>query len=101
MARRMEPISPVYPSVAVVAIDYFVLRQLQLQMSQPFRGPRMGSAGVDHQVGVEGARLPVVTRENFDTRAVAMSLARGAERGHLSALKNGNLVQTPAELEDG
>jgi hypothetical protein len=51
----------------------------------------MGSARIDHQVGVESARLPVVTRENFDTGAVATSLARGAQRGHLSALENGNI----------
>jgi hypothetical protein len=61
----------------------------------------MGSAGIDHQVGVEGASLPVITRPNFDPVAVVTTVVGGAQRGYLSAFENGDLVQTPAELEDG
>jgi hypothetical protein len=72
----------------------------QFQLPQPFRGPRMGTARIDHKVGVERAGAAVSAREHFHTGTGALRYSRSSQRGHLGALEKGDIVQTPAQLED-
>ena len=60
--------------------DHFVLRQLQVQPPQPFRGPRLRTARIDDEVGLECACRSVVARENLHARTVALRLSGGAQR---------------------
>jgi hypothetical protein len=72
--------------------DHFVLRQLQVQPPQPFRGPRLRTARIDDEVGLECACRSVVARENLHARTVALRLSGGAQRGDLSALQKGHVL---------
>jgi hypothetical protein len=97
LASQREPSR----AVAAVGIDHFVLRKLQVQPPQPFRGLRLRTARIDDEVGLECACRSVVARENLHARTVALRLSGGAQCGDLSALQKGHALQVPAELEDG
>src|SRR5215471_6181907 len=61
----------------------------------------MGTARVDHQVRLERPGLLVVPCENVHPGAVALRLSRGAQSGHLGALQEGHIMDSPAQLPDG
>src|SRR5689334_21828551 len=59
----------------------------------------MGSARIDHQVGIERADRPIITRTDYDATAVAMRSSSDAESSHLRTLEEVDIAQSSAELE--